>query len=94
MVTLPEATPVSQAAALQDDLRRAQVEPFAWVMNKSLLASGTKDPILTARMNSEQKQVERVKSGLAKKIFVLPWQATPPIGIRELSKLVKKKGLR
>ncbi len=90
LVTLPEVTPVSQAAALQDDLRRAQVEPFAWVMNKSLLASGTMDPILTARMKSEQKQFERVKSGLAKKIFVLPWQATPPIGISELSKLVKK----
>ena len=90
LVTLPEVTPVSQAAALQEDLRRAQVEPFAWVMNKSLLASGTMDPILTARMKSEQKQFERVKSGLAKKIFVLPWQATPPIGISELSKLVKK----
>ncbi len=88
LVTLPEVTPVSQAAALQDDLRRAQVEPFAWVMNKSLLASGTKDPILTARMSSEKKQVERLKSGLAKKIFVLPWQATPPIGINELRKLV------
>jgi arsenite-transporting ATPase len=90
LVTLPEATPVSQAAALQEDLRRAQVEPFAWVMNKSLFASGTIDPVLTARMRSEQKQFERVRSGLAKKIFVLPWQVTPPIGISELSKLVKR----
>ncbi len=90
LVTLPEVTPVSQAAALQDDLRRAQIEPFAWVMNKSLLASGTKDPVLKARIESEQKQIERVKSGLAKKIFVQPWQAIPPIGIDELSKLVKK----
>ena len=90
LVTLPEVTPVSQAAALQNDLRRAQVEPFAWVMNKSLLAFGTIDPILTARMKSEQKQVERVKSGLAKKIFVLPWQAAPPVGISELSKIVTK----
>lgn len=90
LVSLPEATPVSQAAALQEDLRRAQVEPFAWVMNKSLFASGTIDPVLTARMRSEQKQFERVRSGLAKKIFVLPWQVTPPIGISELSKLVKR----
>lgn len=90
LVTLPEVTPVSQAAALQDDLRRAQVEPFAWVMNKSLVGSGTSDPILAARMRSEVKQLERVKSGLAKKIFVLPWQATPPVGVNELSKLVKK----
>jgi len=59
-------------------------------MNKSLLSSGTIDPILSERMKSEQKQFERVKSGLAKKIFVLPWQATPPVGINELSKLVKK----
>ena len=27
LVTLPEVTPVSQAAALQDDLRRARIEP-------------------------------------------------------------------
>jgi len=28
LVTLPEVTPVSQAAALQDDLRRAGIEPL------------------------------------------------------------------
>ena len=39
LVTLPEVTPVSQAAALQDDLRRASVEPYAWVINKSILAA-------------------------------------------------------
>ena len=89
LVTLPETTPVSQAAALQDDLRRAQVEPYAWVINKSILSSGTTDPVLTARLKSEQRSIERVKDGLAKKIFVLPWKATPPIGISELSKIVE-----
>ena len=43
LVTLPEVTPVSQAEALQDDLRRAGIEPYAWVINKSLLAAGTHD---------------------------------------------------
>ncbi|MGZ3416160.1 MAG: arsenical pump-driving ATPase, partial [Isosphaeraceae bacterium] len=38
LVTLPETTPVSEAAALQDDLRRAGIEPFGWVINKSLAA--------------------------------------------------------
>lgn len=28
LVTLPETTPISEAAALQEDLRRAGVEPF------------------------------------------------------------------
>ena len=46
LVTLPEPTPVSQAAALQDDLRRAGIEPNAWVLNKSILAAGTRAPLL------------------------------------------------
>ena len=48
LVTLPEVTPVSQAAALQEDLRRAHIEPHAWVLNKSVLAAGTHDPLLAA----------------------------------------------
>jgi arsenite-transporting ATPase len=36
LVTLPEITPVSEAAALQEDLRRTKIEPFAWVINRSL----------------------------------------------------------
>ncbi|MDD4975409.1 MAG: arsenical pump-driving ATPase [Bacteriovorax sp.] len=91
LVSLPEITPVSQAAALQEDLRRAKIEPYAWVINKSILASGTHDPLLSARMNGERKQIERIKGGLSANIFVLPWQATPPIGISELSKLVAKR---
>jgi arsenite-transporting ATPase len=60
VVTLPEVTPVSQAAALQDDLRRASIEPYAWVLNKSVLAAGTRDPLLAARLAGERKQIERM----------------------------------
>jgi arsenite-transporting ATPase len=60
LVTLPEVTPVSQAAALQDDLRRARIEPYAWVLNKSVLAAGTRDPLLQARLAGERKQIERM----------------------------------
>ena len=88
LVTLPEATPVSQAAALQDDLRRASVEPYAWVLNKSVLAAGTHDPLLAARLAGERKQIERMGNGLAKRLFTLPWLTVPPIGYVELSKLV------
>ena len=48
LATLPETPPVSKAAALQDDLRRAGVEPFGWVINKSLAASGTPTPVAIA----------------------------------------------
>ena len=89
LVTLPEVTPVSQAAALQDDLRRASVEPYAWVLNKSVLAAGTRDPLLAARLAGEHKQIERLSTGLAKRLFTLPWLTVPPIGLVELSKLVR-----
>ncbi len=87
LVTLPEVTPVSQAAALQDDLRRAQIEPFAWVLNKSILAAGTRDPLLAARLAGERRQIDRMASGLAARLFTVPWLAVPPIGVAELSKL-------
>lgn len=90
LVTLPEVTPVSQAAALQEDLRRAGIEPYAWVLNKSVLAAGTRDPLLAARLAGERKQMERMASGVAKRIFTLAWLSVPPVGVAELSKLVSK----
>jgi arsenite-transporting ATPase len=90
LVTLPEVTPVSQAAALQEDLRRASIEPYAWVLNKSVLAAGTRDPLLAARLVGERKQIGRIAAGLATRIFTLPWLIVPPIGIVELVKLVTR----
>jgi arsenite-transporting ATPase len=80
---------VSQAAALQDDLRRAHIEPYAWVLNKSVLAAGTRDPLLAARLAGERRQIERMTQGIARRLFVLPWLSVPPIGFGELSALVR-----
>jgi arsenite-transporting ATPase len=88
LVTLPETTPVSQAQALQEDLRRAKIEPFAWVINKSVLAAGTHDPLLAARLQGEQTQMERVAHGLSRNTYVMPWRVHAPIGLAELSQLV------
>jgi arsenite-transporting ATPase len=88
LVTLPETTPVSQAAALQEDLRRAKVEPYAWVVNRSLLAAGTRDPLLVSRLEGERRQMARIAAGLATRTFVVPWRAVAPIGVAELSRLV------
>lgn len=87
LVSLAEITPVSEAAALQQDLRRAEIEPYAWVINRALLGSGTHDPLLRARMVGETSQVERVKNGLARRLFLLPWQSAPPVGIEVLRAL-------
>jgi arsenite-transporting ATPase len=90
LVTLPEVTPVSQAAALQEDLRRARIEPYAWVLNRSVLAAGTHDPLLAARLDGERRQMERISAGLARRLFTLPWLAVPPVGRGELTRLVSR----
>lgn len=91
LVTLAETTPVSQASALQEDLRRAHIEPYAWVINKSLLAAGTRDQLLQQRLLGEQKQIDRVREAMAKRVFFVPWQATPPIGLPALQQLAQHR---
>lgn len=93
LVTLAETTPVSQASALQEDLRRAHIEPYAWVVNKSLLAAGTSDPLLRLRLVGERKQIDRVRLLMAKNAFFVPWQATPPVGLPALQELAQARPL-
>ena len=93
LVTLPEVTPVSQAAALQEDLRRARIEPWAWVINKSIAATGTTDPLLQARLVGEHRQTARIAQGLARRTFVLPWLPAPPVGVQALGQLASHSAL-
>ena len=88
IVTLPEATPVHEAERLQTDLRRAEIEPFAWVINQSLLASGTTDPVLADRGHYEAPYIRRVGE-LAKRVALIPWLAEAPVGIEGLAGMVK-----
>jgi arsenite/tail-anchored protein-transporting ATPase len=87
LVTLPEATPVHEAAALQEDLRRARIEPFAWVINQSLLNSGSCDPLLQRREAAEHRYLREVVEKQAKRTAWLPWQAEEPVGPEALAKL-------
>ena len=89
LVALPETTPVSQAATLQEDLRRANIEPYAWVINRSVLMAGTTDPLLKARVENEKKQMDRIADGLSKRTYIVPWLETPPVGLEQLSHLVE-----
>lgn len=73
IVALAETTPVAEAATLQDDLRRAGIEPFGWVINASLAATDTADPVLRERARLEIPQIARVVDGLAVRVWLLPW---------------------
>ena len=89
LVTLAETTPVSEAAALQEDLRRAHIAPYAWVVNRTLSGTETHDPVLTARAEGEQAQLRRVAAGLARRLFLLPWQSIPPVGLDALANIAR-----
>ena len=87
IVTLPEATPVQEAADLQEDLGRAGITPWAWVVNQSLAATSTTDPLLSARAATEATHVERVHE-LAARVAVIPLLAQQPTGLTGLHALI------
>jgi arsenite-transporting ATPase len=89
IVTLPEATPVHEAERLQGDLARAGIEPEAWVINQSLLASGTHDPLLCQRGIYEIPFIRRVVDSPGKKSALIPWLAEAPIGEHGLEQLIR-----
>ena len=91
VVTLPEATPVHEAAALQADLRRAQIEPFAWVINQSFAGSGSHDPMLMARGGGEIQYIREVAEQHSKCTALVPWVTEEPAGPERLQQLFKPR---
>jgi arsenite-transporting ATPase len=89
LVTLAETTPVSEAAQLQQDLRRAQIEPYGWVINGSLAAAGTQDPCLKQRVAAELSQIEAVRSRHARRLAIVPWRTEEPVGPARLLALAR-----
>ena len=89
LVTLPEATPVHEAAMLQTDLRRAQIEPFAWVINQSFAGSASSDPLLVARGRGEAPFIREVVEKLSKRTVIVPWVTEEPVGPERLQQFFK-----
>jgi arsenite/tail-anchored protein-transporting ATPase len=88
LVTLPEATPVHEAAELERDLARAQIKPFGWVINQSLAEAGVSDPLLAARARAEERYIREVLEGHGPKVALLPWAMREPIGPDGLAELL------
>jgi len=89
IVTLAETTPVLEAAHLQEELRRAGIEPWAWLINNSLSAAPTSSPLLTQRAAFELAQIEAVRTRYATRVALVPMQDKEPIGIERLLNLVE-----
>ncbi len=91
IVTLPEATPVHEAERLRADLARAGISPYAWVINQSLLASGTTDSMLCQRGTCEVPFVRRVADNLAQRTALIPWLAEAPVGAAGLKHVITSR---
>ncbi len=72
--TLAEATPVHEAADLQEDLARAGIKPAGWVVNQSLTPLNVTDPLLVSRRNMEARYLDEITSRHSDTIYLLPWQ--------------------
>ena len=87
IVTLAEQTPVLEAANLQADLRRAGIEPWAWLINNSLMRSTSTSPLLQQRALNEQQFLAQVTEQHANRWAVVPLQVEEPTGIVKLQRL-------
>lgn len=86
LVTLPETTPVKEATVLQQDLERAGIRPWAWVVNQSLSAAGVRSPLLRQRAALEQAPLAAVQQQTSR-IAVVPLMAREPVGLSALAQL-------
>ena len=84
---MPEATPVHEAAALQEDLRRAGIETFAWIVNQSFLDLETNDPLLRERAHNEVPYLREVTESRTLRASLLPWHVEEPVGRTALTNL-------
>lgn len=84
IVTLAEPTPVLEAANLQADLRRAGIEPWAWIINNSVAAAQPISPLLRQRARKELREIEKVSAQHARRYAVVPMLKEEPVGIARL----------
>jgi arsenite/tail-anchored protein-transporting ATPase len=91
IVTLAETTPVLEAANLQDDLRRAGIEPWAWIVNNNLAFANPASPLLRRRAANELPQIDLVASRHARRWAIVPLQAEEPVGVDRLKSLTRHR---
>ena len=83
--TVPEATPVHEAADLQRDLQRAGMDPTAWVINMSLAPLSVTDPILVARKGQEARYIAEVINDHATRAALVPWREDSVWGMTDVT---------
>jgi len=91
LVTLAETTPVLEAANLQADLRRAGIEPWAWIINNSVASAQPHSPLLRQRAHNELQEIHTVATCHAQRYAVVPLLREEPVGPERLRLLIHPK---
>ena len=73
---------------MQEDLRRANIEPYGWIINRSFAASKTSDPILMSKGLNELTYVDEITTKLSKRTVLSPWVSDELINAESLQKLM------
>ena len=89
LVTLAETTPVLEAANLQSDLRRAGIEPWAWIVNNSLAAAQPNALLLRQRALNELREIHSLATHHAARFAIVPFWKQEPVGIGPLRELTQ-----
>lgn len=87
IATLPETTPIQEARQLQADLQRADIQPFAWIVNQSLTPLSLTDPFLKQRQQAEAERLTEVAEASGGNFALVPWQIAAPVGVEKLLQL-------
>jgi arsenite-transporting ATPase len=91
LVTLAETTPVLEAANLQADLRRAGIEPWAWIINNSVAATTVHSSLLRQRAANELREIDSVANRYAQRYAIVPLFQEEPVGVARLLALAAFK---
>lgn len=75
LVTLPEATPTHEAKDLQEDLKRAGIKPYAWIINRSFALTNSSNNLLCQKALNEIKYVNEIKNTLSSKTLIVSWKS-------------------
>lgn len=89
VVTHAETTPVLEAAGLQDELLRAGIEPWAWIINSSLAAATPHSTLLRRRARNEWREIQAIASDHARRYAIVPLLENEPVGVDELLAMAK-----
>ncbi|RPJ96407.1 arsenical pump-driving ATPase [Rummeliibacillus sp. TYF005] len=91
ITTLPEATPVYEAARLQNDLKRAGLNVSHWIVNQSFINIKTVNPLLSQKAKHEVKWLEKINTLSNNHTVIIPWSLKEPTGLDGLHTLLEEK---